>query len=143
MRGAEEPISLLVRVFRDPTYAGAFLLRRYYDGNNLGAVVEQALQDKLPKLANADADQRVLLLEREHMGLDERDVLREVEARRSEFPDLNGIDVWFAETIFFDRDQAVLFNQYENKGLSQSFTFVRGRLKTKVENGVGIVVERI
>jgi hypothetical protein len=143
MNGAQEPILLSVRVFRDPTYAGAFLLRRYYEGNNLRAVVEQALRDKLPKLVNTPSDQRVLLLEREHMALDERTILQEIEARRSEFPGLNGIDMWFAETIFYDRDKAVLFNQYENNRLSKSLTFLRGRLKTKVENGVGTVVERI
>jgi hypothetical protein len=136
-------ISLLTKVYADPTYPGSFLLRRFYEEDTLGVVVEKVLREKLPKLANTHADQRVLLLEREQMQLDELRISREIDARRPEFVALEKIQIWFAETVFYTREGAVEFNQYESNKLIHSLQFYNFRLKSKSDGGFATIVERI
>jgi hypothetical protein len=136
-------ISLLTQVYADPTFPGSFILRRFFEEDTLGIVVEKVLRDKLPKLSNTPADRRVLLLEREQMPLDERRILREIDARRAEFVDLLKVQIWFAETVFYAREGAVDFNQYENNELVHSLQFYNGRLKSKSNGGFATIIERI
>jgi|SRR5580700_9430055 hypothetical protein len=136
-------ISLLTQVYPNPTFPGSFMLRRFFEEDTLGIVVEKVLRDKLPKLANTPADQRVLLLEREQMSLDERRILREIDARRAEFVELQKVQIWFAETVFYAREGAVDFNQYENNKLVHSLQFYNGRLKSKSDGGFATIIERI
>jgi hypothetical protein len=139
-------ISICAEVFTDqPSYPGVLVMPgRYYHEGTLGAMVEKALREKLPKLVNTVAEQRVLLFEREQMLLNELKILREVDARRSAFPDLAKVDqIWFAETIFYEKDKCAEFHLYESDKKVDSLTFLRGRLITKAHRGVATVVERI
>ncbi len=77
------------------------------------------------------------------MQLDERRILREIDARRAEFVELLKAQVWFAETVFYAREGAVDFNQYENNKLAHSLQFYNGRLKSKSDGGFATIIERI
>jgi hypothetical protein len=78
------------------------------------------------------------------MLLNERSILRGVDARWSDFPDLAKVDqIWFAETMFYERDNCAEFHWYESDKKVDSLTFLRGRLITKFHRGVATVVERI
>src|SRR5438445_4240432 len=116
----DNAISLLVRVYGDPTFPGTFKIRRFHEGYTLGDVVEKALSDKLPKLIQTAAEERVLLLEREQMMLDEVSISKEIDAQRSKFIGLAKIGIWFAETVFYTSDQAVEFKLYKNDEVFQS-----------------------
>ena len=70
---------------------GALHVRRRQVDVNLGDVMEKALRKKLPKLANTKADQRILLLERQHMNLLPEMMLQEIEDRRATFPELASV----------------------------------------------------
>jgi hypothetical protein len=131
------------RVFKDSRHPGTFQIRRFYKNDTFGAVVDKALRDKLPKLINTDADEWILLLEREQMLLDELTILREIESRRSDFVDVNKTHIWFAETVFYAKDEIVDFKQFEDNELVQSLEFFNGRLISKTEHGVVTIVERI
>ena len=138
-------IAICAKVFAEqPSYAGALMLGRIYQPGTLGFLVEKALREKVPKLVNTEADQRVLLFERDQMLLDERTVLGEVDTRRLDFPELAKVNqIWFAQTIFYERDQCVDFVLHENDETVESLTFLRGRLITRVSRGVATIVERI
>jgi hypothetical protein len=74
-------------------------------------VVENALSAKLPKLVRAEADRRLLLLERDEFTLPEEAINNEIERRRSSFPELNKVhEIWFAETVFFESQGHVEFS---------------------------------
>jgi hypothetical protein len=139
----DEAISLFVRVYGDPTFPGTFKIRRFHEGYTLGEVVEKALSDKLPKLIQTVAEERILLLEREQMMLDELSICKEIGAQRSKFTGLTEVGIWFAETVFYASDQAVDFTHYENEEVIQSLQFFKGRLISKSEEGVVTIVERI
>jgi len=136
-------ISLFVRVSADPAFPGTFKIRRFHQGYALGEVVKKALNDKLPKLTQTIAEERVLLLEREQMMLDELSICKEIDAQRSKFTGLSDVGIWFAETVFYASDQAVDFTEYENEEVIQSLQFFKGRLISKSEEGVVTIVERI
>ncbi len=136
--------SLYARVYATPSHGGVFALGRQYQDETLGLIVERALRKKLKKLAGTEAECRVLLLERDRFPLSERRVLKEIEARRADFVELATIDqIWFAETMFYERDRCVEFHLYDGNKLAASLTFLRGRLITKVDGGVATIVERI
>ena len=79
---------------------GSLHIRRQQIDDNLGLVVENALQKKVPKLANTAADKRVLILERQHMNLFPKAILDEVERQRASFPDFAKVDeIWILEAI--------------------------------------------
>ena len=51
------------------------------------------------------ATRRLLLLERRHMNLVPKQILDEIESRRSSFPALMSVDeIWIVETIFYGTD---------------------------------------
>jgi hypothetical protein len=77
------------------------------------------------------------------MQLDELRIRREIDARKAEFVELDKIQIWFAETVFYAREGAVEFKQYENNKLVHSLQFYNGRLKSKSDCGFATIVERI
>jgi hypothetical protein len=118
---------------------GSLMIRRYGD-LRIGEVVEKALNAKLPKLAGTEADKRILLLERNQMQLDELEILNEVDRRRSQFQQLSDVhEIWFAETVFFESEQYVDFNRYQNGDAVSTLEFHRGRLSARYENGMAAV----
>jgi hypothetical protein len=140
--GARESVRLYTRVFTDSRNA-TFRMWRFHENDTFGAVVDKALRDKLPKLTNTDADEWILLLEREQMLLDEVTILREIKSRRADFAGLNKAQIWFAETVFYERDGCVEFKRHVDFTHVQSLIFASGRLKMKIDDGVATIVERI
>jgi hypothetical protein len=124
---------------------GSLYVRRQQVDDNLGAVVDKALRKKLRKLVNTAADKRILLLERQHPNLYPLDMLREIEKRRSSFPDLAQVDeIWILETPFYGTAYGgsyLLFELCENSKSVRSFEFEGGKLIMKSENGVGEVIQ--
>ena len=134
-------LKLQVEVIIVPGYPGAFLIRRYGQ-ENLGQVVEKALQKKLPKLVNTEADKRILLLERDQWKLMELSIYDEIEKRRVVFPDLAKVhEVWFAETVFYQTAKYVYFQLYDSQAaLVQTLGFGEGRLINRSENGIPLPI---
>ncbi len=84
---------------------------------DLDKVVRKALEKKPPKLLKAEADKRILMLERQHMNSTAMQILTEVEKLRSGFPDLRHIDeIWFVETMFYGRNDVMYFFSHDAEG---------------------------
>ncbi len=121
-------LTLTVRVVPLPG-AGSLHVRRQQVDNNLGDVVQKALRKKLPKLVKTMAAKRILLLERQHMLLLPESIYGEIERLKSIFAELANVhEIWVTETMFYDREDYLRFELYENGALVQSFDFKDGRL---------------
>jgi hypothetical protein len=109
---------------------GSLHVRRQQIENNLCAVIEKALRRKLPKLVNAKADKRILVLERQHMNLLPEMILEEIEKLRSSFSDLARVDeIWILETPFYGTSFGgtyFRFERYEGGELVADFDFNTG-----------------
>jgi hypothetical protein len=109
-------IILTAQVVPTPKFA-SFLIARQQISADLNKVVEKALRKKLPKLVRAQVDRRILMLERQHMNLLPKQIIDEIEKARPILPELAKIDeIWFAETIFYERDGAICFFRYDANG---------------------------
>jgi hypothetical protein len=126
---------------------GKIHIRRQQVADSLGAVIERILTKKLPKLVNTPATKRVLLLERRHMNLVPKQILEEIEKRRSSFPSLNSVDeIWIVETIFFGTDfggNYIRFERYHDGKDVASYDFDGTVLLTRYEDGIAEVVHHI
>jgi len=121
-------LTLTVKVVPLPG-AGSLHVRRQQVDNNLGDVVEKALRKKLPKLVKTMADKRILLLERQHMLLLPESICDEVEKRKSIFAELADVhEIWVTETMFYEKEDYLRFELYENGALVQSFDFEDSQL---------------
>jgi hypothetical protein len=123
---------LLTRVEKIPDYDGDFHIG--IDGSQLpagtlGAVVEKALQTKVPKLAGTKADDRILLLERDEFTLSEDQIAKEIESKRHAIAQWNQIsEVWFADTVLYLSSAYVRFSMRDNGRAVKVLAFHRGRL---------------
>jgi hypothetical protein len=123
-------------------YAGTGLLnvRRQQVEDNLDQVVTKALREKVPKLANTNADKRILLLERQHMNLDPRRILNEIEKQMDMFPGLAQVDeIWVLETPLYDTafgGNCLRFELYKNGTVVSSYDFNGEELMMKCEDGL-------
>jgi hypothetical protein len=126
---------------------GALHIRRQQIDNNLGDVVERALEKKLPKLVNTPADRRILMLERQHMTLLPEGVLAEIERRRAWFPELAKVDeIWIIETILYGTafgGTYLGFELYENGHVTRRYDFKDEKPLTRFEGGLAEVVSRL
>jgi hypothetical protein len=126
---------------------GVINVSRQQMESNLGDVVDKALRKKLPKLAAAVADKRILLLERQHMNLHPQSILDEIESRKGSFPELAKVDeIWFVETPFYGTPFGgtyLRFERYENGDEIASLDFREGELFMRFENGYGEVISDI
>jgi len=141
-------ITLTVRVTPlGPGAAGAVHVRRQQTDNDLGDVVERALEKKIPKLVNTPADRRILMLERQHMNLLPRSILAEIECRRARVPELAKVDeIWIIETILYGTEFGgtyLRFELYENGHVTRSYDFKDEKLLTRFEEGFAEVVNRL
>ena len=132
----------------DADEPGALHVRRQQIDANLGDVVDKALRNKVPKLVNTKADKRIFLLERQHMNLLPEMMLKEVDDRRSSFPDLALVDeIWIIETIFYGTafgGTYLRFELYDWKGdLIRSLDFDDGKLISESEDGWPKVVQKV
>jgi hypothetical protein len=113
-------VMLNIEVLPTPNYS-SFRVWRQQVSIDLDKVVEKALRNKLPKLAKTTADQRILMLERQHMNLLPKQIITEIEKLRPFFPDLQKVDeIWLAETIFYATDNTIFFFRYDTEGANQA-----------------------
>ena len=116
-------IALYTRVVAIPG-KGALSVRRQQMEENLGDVIQKALTKKLPKLVKTAADQRILILERQHMNLYPARMLEEINKRKTAFPDLAKLDeIWIVETMFYERESYLRFERFVNGILAESLSF--------------------
>ena len=122
---------------------GKLHVRRQQIDINLGDVVEKALRKKVPKLVNTVADKRILLLERQHMNLDPKSMLDEIEKRKATFPGVADVhETWIVETMFYETDSIFRFERYENGTLVRSLDFQGAELLMRPEDGMAVVIRK-
>ena len=94
------PFELRVVITKKPTsYKSVFLVERQMPDNSLSRVIEKALTDKLPKLAAANTDRRILLFEQSSIVVDGGSAAEYIESVRSDHPLLESIDeIWSIKT---------------------------------------------
>lgn len=120
--------TLTVRVIESQRSQGKLLVRRQQVKNDLGDVIDKALRGKVPKLVNTVANERILLLEREHMNLLPKCIIEEIENRKVAFPKLTDIhEIWIVETMFYDRDGLLRFELYRDAQVIRSLDFQDGQ----------------
>jgi hypothetical protein len=136
-------ITLCIKVvpLRGP---GRLWIRRLQMEKNLGHVIEKALRRKLPKLVRTEAERRILLLERQHMNLYPESMIDEIEKRRATFPNLAAIDeIWIVETMSYETDSYLCFEQYEEGRVIRSLVFHGAELLLdESENGMAVSVRK-
>lgn len=119
---------------------GRLHVRRQQVEDNLDQIVAKALREKIPKLVNTNADRRILLLERQHMNLNPRRILNEIEKQMDTFPDLAKVDeIWFLETPFYGTNFGgdwLRFELYKHGTVVSSYDFNGEELVMKCEDGV-------
>jgi hypothetical protein len=110
-----------------PGHEGRTIFRRY-GAFDIASTIRDALTRKLPKLAETQADRRILMLERDQWHLDHTAIAAGLESLRSECPLLASIDeIWIAET--HDNRDIVLFALVRPDGKYESvYTFAGERL---------------
>lgn len=102
--------------------------------NSLATVVDKALATKVPKLAKTIAGRRILILERRELTLSEDQIGDEIERRRSSFPQLDQIhEIWFAETVFYEKEDYVRFSVRKGGGSLKILAFHKGCLQQRYE----------
>lgn len=132
-------VRLHTRVVPSPGSSGRLILRRYGD-EKIPDVVSKALRTKLEKLARADAQRRILLLQREQWTLSEEQIVGEIEKRRPDFPLLDRVDqVWIVETVGTrDDDAYVEFKLYKHDRNVESSSFHNRQLQSRFKDGMPI-----
>ena len=91
-------ITLQIRRQPIPGHDGLTLIRRY-GPFDLSSTIRTALEKKLPKLVETEADKRILMLERDQWHVEHTAIAAELERLRDDFPKLALVDeIWIAET---------------------------------------------
>jgi hypothetical protein len=101
--------------------------------------VVKALDAKLPKLVDAPARRRLLMLERDQGSLVAEDILTTVDLCRTSHPGLSRVDeLWIADTATFEEpDTWVRFSYDGGSGADRvAFEFYRGVLLGRYRNGM-------
>jgi hypothetical protein len=116
-------IALKVELVRDQSQHECRTIMRRYGDFDVRATVRTALKNKLPKLAAAKAQKRLLMFERDQWHLDHDVIATQIEHQYADFPQLALIDeVWLAET--HDNRHIVLFDPVvHGRGYSPVYTF--------------------
>jgi hypothetical protein len=125
-------LRITLRTMSLPGRAGNCLISRHRIPGDLGTVVEKAVKTKIPKLVKTAADKRILLLERDQIGLGDSQVYQEVVELAPKFPDLAKIDeIWLANTSILTSEGWAYFNLIDARGLVERLSFENGVLKTR------------
>lgn len=116
-----------------PGDAGVTLVSRGPMPQTLGEVVEEALKRKLPKLVKTAAEQRVLLIERQHISLGDTRISDEIGKLAANFPELNDVnEIWIVDTSILESDGFTYFRHIDReRGLVESLIFDKGVLRTR------------
>jgi len=106
--------------------------------NTLDTIVEKAIQRKVPKLARANADKKLLFLQREHSSMSETEILADIEKLAPLHADLAKIDeIWFANTSSMESEGWVYLSRL-HRGPTQIMRFHNGVLKHRRDDRYGI-----
>lgn len=125
-------LPIVLQTMHMPGYAGSTVISRGSMPKTLPEIVEEALSRKLPKLVRTVADRRILLVEREQIGLSDMQIIREIERLAPKFPDLKDIhEIWIVETSIRASDGCVYFRRFDGRGLVETMDFERGALKRR------------
>ena len=101
-------VALQVELDRDRSQNECRTIIRRYGDFDVRGTVRTALENKLPKLVETEAQKRLLMLERDQWQLDHGTIAAQVEGLRGDFPLMKSIDeIWIAET--HDNRVIVLF----------------------------------
>lgn len=116
-----------------------FLIVHRYGELRIGESVEKALRNKLRKLARAEADKRLLILERDQPWVHPKQIFEEVERLRPSFSDLAVVDeIWIADTATFGVEKDYLcFSTREGEATDESF-FYKGKLQSIARRGMTV-----
>jgi hypothetical protein len=133
------PLSLRIKLQTShlPGHPGLTVISRGPMPKNLGDIVEEALNRKLPKLVNTVADRRILLFERQHVSLGDMQIMKEIEKLWSYFPQLDDVhEIWIVDTSILDSEGWIYFRHMDrNRGLIESLSFEKGVLKMRRDHG--------
>jgi len=122
-------LPIVLQSMHIPGHAGSTVISRGPMPKTLPEIVEEALSRKLPKLVKTVADRRILLIEREQIGLGDMQIIREIERLAPEFPDLKDVhEIWIVETSIQASDGWVYFRRFDGRGLVETMDFERGAL---------------
>lgn len=129
-----------LQVSRQPlerTTEGFVIIQRYGEMRVIDSV-RKALQNKLPKLALTDVDCRILMLERDQGFVYPRDIRKDVDALRSDFPLLSKVhELWICDTATFGAPREwVEFVRHQDGVHAESFSFYQGKLQSIARNGM-------
>lgn len=131
-KNGELVLNITLRTTSLPGMAGNCLISRDKMPGDLGTIMEKALKTKIPKLVKTAADKRILLLEREQIGLGDSQVYREVVKLAPKFPDIAKIDeIWLANTSILASEGWAYFTLMDGRGLVELLSFENGVLKTR------------
>lgn len=119
-----------------------FLIVQRYGEQRVGDAVEKALRRKLGKLAKAEADRRLLFLERDQAWVLPKAILDDVERLRPQFSELASIhEIWIVDTATFGEPREyVAFSHREHGALVEAFSFYRGKLRSMTQDSVPIPI---
>ena len=103
-------LTITVRTMHLPGIGGSCLIASDKMPGDLEVVVEKALRTKIPKLAATAAEKRILLLERDQIGLGDSEIYRQIVNPAPAFPDLAKInEIWIANTSILAPEQIGVF----------------------------------
>jgi hypothetical protein len=133
-RSRNEPfrLSITLRTVSLPGMAGDCLIARGAMPGNLADVVEKALRTKIPKLIEARADKRILLLERDQIALGDSEVYGEIVRLAPKFCGLAKVDeLWHANTSLLASEGVADFALMDGRGLVELLSFANGILEKR------------
>jgi hypothetical protein len=107
------PFLLVVTVAKSPLpdSPGCLFVSRSMRNEGVESIVRSALAAKLPKLAAAPSDQRILLLEMDSPARGYWEVGQAIEDLRGQFPDLAAISsIWIARTVAWESENYIGFH---------------------------------
>lgn len=123
-------LTITLRTRPLPGMAGSCLMARLMVPGELATVVETALLTKVPKLVKTEAEERILLLERDQIGLGDFEVYEEVAKLAPNHAGMAKIDeVWIANTSNVASRGLAYFCLMDGDGLVELLTFESGVLR--------------
>jgi hypothetical protein len=132
------PLKVKFRSVDSGSSVGYCWLGRCDKPNTLDKIVEKAIQRKVPKLARAKADKKILLLQREHVSMSETEILAEIEKLAPLHTDLAKVDeIWFANTSIMESEGWVYLSRL-HRGPTEIMRFHNGALKHRRDDRYGI-----
>ena len=137
-KGGTIPLKVKFRVRDSGEAVGYCRLGRCDKPNTFDQVVEKAVKRKVPKLVRTVADKKILLLQREHIGMSDTECLAEIEKLTPDYPEIAKVDeIWFANTSIEESDGWVYLSRL-HRGPTEIMRFHNGVLKHRRDDSRGI-----